>query len=275
MLHFSLASEPNRLMEEVGDDSSDPEDSQEDDEGELSEMSEDPYDDKTWIEWFCGMTGHEFFVEVEEEFIKDDFNLTGLSTLPHYDKALDVILDNEDDECSDAGNDTVERAAPHLYGLIHARYSLTSRGLQLATSKFSNGAYGKCPNMMCEGQNGLPVGTTDTPKMDTCKLYCPRCKEMYRPAAANRLGDLDGAYFGTTFAPLFCMLFPGLMPKGTRDIYSPKVYGFKVHRNIKDKHRKTIQEANQQQGRTQRAGTKPGGTSAPTTAPGVSSALPN
>ena len=31
-----------------------------------------------WIQWFCSLEGNDFFVEVEEEFIRDPFNLYGL-----------------------------------------------------------------------------------------------------------------------------------------------------------------------------------------------------
>ena len=31
-----------------------------------------------WIQWFCSLEGNEFFVEVEEEFIRDSFNVYGL-----------------------------------------------------------------------------------------------------------------------------------------------------------------------------------------------------
>ena len=48
------------------------------------------------VSWFCSLKGNEFFSEVEEDFIQDDFNLTGLSAqVPHYEFALDTILDVE------------------------------------------------------------------------------------------------------------------------------------------------------------------------------------
>ena len=34
-----------------------------------------------WINWFCDIEGHEFFVDVDEDFIRDSFNLYGLKNL--------------------------------------------------------------------------------------------------------------------------------------------------------------------------------------------------
>jgi casein kinase II subunit beta len=51
-------------------------------------------DDSSWISWFINLKGNDFFCEIEQSFIQDDFNLTGLSTqVPYYDYALDIILD--------------------------------------------------------------------------------------------------------------------------------------------------------------------------------------
>lgn len=46
---------------------------------------------ESWIASFCGLMGHEYFAEVSEDFIEDDFNLTGLQTqVPMYKEALEV-----------------------------------------------------------------------------------------------------------------------------------------------------------------------------------------
>ena len=50
--------------------------------------------------------------------------------VPHYDYALDLILDTETEEVlNEEQQEVIEAAAEVLYGLIHARYIVTTRGL--------------------------------------------------------------------------------------------------------------------------------------------------
>ena len=45
------------------------------------EASGSDEDVASWISWFCSLKGNEFFCEVEGDFIQEDFNLSGLSSL--------------------------------------------------------------------------------------------------------------------------------------------------------------------------------------------------
>ena len=67
--------------------------------------------------------GHEYFCQIPEEFIEDDFNLTGLSAvIPMYNEALDTILDMELEETPDSDDlAIIEESAEQLYGMIQVR----------------------------------------------------------------------------------------------------------------------------------------------------------
>jgi casein kinase II subunit beta len=61
---------------------------------DLSSGSDSDYT-KYWIDWFLNTKGNEYFCEVDEDYILDRFNLTGLnSEVQHYPQALDLITDN-------------------------------------------------------------------------------------------------------------------------------------------------------------------------------------
>lgn len=199
---------------------------------EDSDVSGSDGDDTSWISWFCNLRGNEFFCEVDDDYIQDDFNLCGLSSqVPYYDYALDLILDVESshgDMFTEEQNELVESAAEMLYGLIHARYILTSKGMAAMLEKYKNYDFGRCPRVYCCGQPCLPVGQSDIPRTSTVKIYCPRCEDIYYPR--SKYQDIDGAYFGTTFPHLFLMTYGHLKPQKASQSYVPKVFGFKIHR---------------------------------------------
>jgi casein kinase II subunit beta len=200
---------------------------------------------ESWISSFCNLLGHEYFAEVSEDFIEDDFNLTGLqSQVPMYKEALEMILDvepeeddeeeeeEEDDEDEDdmlgdekptgyrrAGDrrhlrmasdvSMIESSAELLYGLIHQRYITSRPGISQMAEKYELQHFGLCPRVHCKGSKVLPVGLNDTPGQETVKLFCPSCLDVYTPPN-SRFQNVDGAFFGTTFGYLFFMSYPDI-----------------------------------------------------------------
>ncbi|KAL7120911.1 hypothetical protein ACP275_02G150400 [Erythranthe tilingii] len=200
---------------------------------EESDVSGSDGDDTSWVSWFCNLRGNEFFCEVDDEYIQDDFNLCGLSSqVPYYDYALDLILDVESshgDMFTEEQNELVESAAEMLYGLIHVRYILTSKGMAAMLEKYKNYDFGRCPRVYCCGQPCLPVGQSDIPRSSTVKIYCPKCEDIYYPRSKYQ-GNIDGSYFGTTFPHLFLMTYGHLKPQKSTQNYVPRVFGFKLHK---------------------------------------------
>jgi casein kinase II subunit beta len=208
----------------------DEEDEDEDDSSEISASDEDG----SWIEWFCGLRGNEFFCEVDEDFIQDDFNLTGLYGLvPCYERALDMVLDVEmpnEDIFTEEQHEIVESAAEMLYGMIHARYIVTSRGMNAMYEKYRSATFGRCPHVYCQGQPVLPVGLSDMPRNYTVNVFCPRCHGLFFPKS-TRQANIDGAYFGTTFPHLYLMTHPEMIPVRPSQQYVPRVYGFRINQS--------------------------------------------
>ncbi|KAI8807755.1 casein kinase II, regulatory subunit, partial [Cladochytrium replicatum] len=168
----------------------------------------------SWISWYCSLPGHEFFLEVPESFIEDDFNLTGLNQMVQlYNEALDMILDLEPEDPHHLEKiSLIEASAEQLYNLIHQRYVITKQGLQSMAERLQDGYFGYCPRVLCGSRCGvLPVGITDQPNTATMKLLCPRCSDIYHPSE-QRHAKVDGAVFGTTFPHLLFLTFPNLVP---------------------------------------------------------------
>jgi casein kinase II subunit beta len=211
---------------------------------------------ESWISTFCNLLGHEYFAEVSEDFIEDDFNLTGLqSQVPMYKEALEMILDVEpeeddeeeeededEDEEDDLGDERpsgyrragdrrhlrmasdvsmIESSAELLYGLIHQRYITSRPGISQMAEKYELQHFGLCPRVHCNGCKVLPVGLSDTPGQETVKLFCPSCLDVYTPPN-SRFQNVDGAFFGTTFGYLFFMSYPEIeigTPRVTSDAH--------------------------------------------------------
>ncbi|KAL0220514.1 hypothetical protein RCL1_000368 [Eukaryota sp. TZLM3-RCL] len=183
----------------------------------------------TWITWYCSLKGSEFFCEVDQSFLVDDFNMMGLSAIvPNYKSALDIILDRLDVyNLPEENQYQLAESARLLYGLAHARYILTNPGINRMAAKYEHGDFGTCTRVLCDGNGLLPVGLYDSVGKESVLLYCHKCNRLYRNAS-GRHRHCDGAFWGTTFAHLFFLMKPNLKPSRCDDKYVPKLFGFRI-----------------------------------------------
>lgn len=199
-------------------------------EDNITNDSSDASEEASWIDRFLSEYCHRFFCRVDESFIKDSFNLYGLSNSLHlYEPSLRLILDESSDDNSDAmstDQEELESSAEYLYGRIHSRFILTLDGLHLMKQKYDNREFGSCPRVFCNEQPLLPVGESDCPSKFFLRMYCPSCKEIYRSSLAEEM-KIDGAFFGRTFPNVFLMQYPEyVVENGSK--YRPTVFGFEL-----------------------------------------------
>ena len=194
---------------------------------------EEPID---WIHWFCKLKGNEYFVEVDEDFIKKEENLEGIKTK----NFIKIILSEKNTKDFNLTKELLLELQDirEIYGFIHKRFINTPEGLGLMREKFINGVFGYCPRMLCNKQVVLPVGLSEDMRYSQVKVFCPLCQEVYKPRdifygysdkKIIKFDLPDGVFFGTSFPQTFLMHFPDLDPRINAPLrYIPKLYGFRI-----------------------------------------------
>jgi len=192
--------------------------------------SDDELTGEAWISWFCKLKGHEFFAEVDDEYIQDNFNLYGLrNRVRYYDHSYEMLLSRDipdDDDLNDTQFLEIYRDASDLYALIHARYIISPRGLQVMREKFLDGVFGVCPRALCDRQYVIPVGTSEDLHVGRVNVYCPKCEQMYTPKTKH--AENDGVFFGMSFPHILLQHFPSLVPLEPAIPYRARMFGFLI-----------------------------------------------
>ncbi|KAK8885891.1 hypothetical protein M9Y10_041348 [Tritrichomonas musculus] len=194
--------------------------------------------DRNWVKNFCSAKKSKWFVEIDDDFLKDQRNYENIKiTLEKYYNFLcsknkfdffytmaiylirtknEKTLTEEDEKkdsqiysLSEEDEITLENFTETLYGLLHARYILTSPGLIKMAQKFQRFEFGRCLRIGCKSTPVLPIGLSDKPKQFPVKIFCPLCHDIYNlPDEFEFLENTDGAFFGKTFPSVFMLSFP-------------------------------------------------------------------
>ncbi|ELP88399.1 casein kinase II subunit beta, putative [Entamoeba invadens IP1] len=172
---------------------------------------------------------NKYFVQIDSGYLKDVFNTTGLEHYVHGFEDAYRLLCGEKIAGSDEYLTFCNEGARELYGLLHSRYIMTEMGVFKAKEKYKTHEFGECPRFFCNKTGLLPCSLSDIPNETKLVMYCPSCKHMYSPPKV--FSQIDGAYFGKSFAHLFVMTNPDLVTKtNPQQIkYQPSLFGFKMY----------------------------------------------
>ena len=135
-----------------------------------------------------------------------------------YRQALDLILSHKEPE--EKPSLIIQYAAEVLYGFIHARFVVSTRGLdtlrQILILHASNPdsrqpLFGRCPRIRCGGMPLLPCGLSDDYDLDSgnhnaesrAKRYCCNCRETFNCWESK----VDGSAWGTSACHLLLMIY--------------------------------------------------------------------
>lgn len=176
--------------------------------------------DSLWIDKLLSKTGYDYLCRIDDEYLRDKFNLTGLEReVSDFKHVYDSLFQK-----NFPPSEHLE-AAIHLYGLIHSRYILSSQGLSKMHEKYNMTHFGVCPRILCGQSKLLPVGLSERYGTVGVKLYCPVCEDVYSPKSPKH-NCLDGFFFGPTFPHLFLLTYP--IDKKEYKYSKPSLFGFGI-----------------------------------------------
>lgn len=213
-----------------------------------------------WVQRFLLQHPNDVLLPVPRDFCTDNFNLMHIAPAierigtqclssddsvppsskpyPIYREALRLIV--QDEPLPEDVPLYLKKAATALYVLIHQRFAVSPRGLDMLRRRFLlpgsgiHPVFGRCPRIQCSGMPLLPYGDSDnlnpmeyyyswpqkrasvqhqqeeedplffTSRMTRrSKRYCASCGEIFYHWSS----EIDGCAWGTSCCHLFLMLF--------------------------------------------------------------------
>lgn len=189
-----------------------------------------PKDLIPWVQQFCSKRENNWYVVIEFRYLNDVFNYHGIKHhIPNFHLSHQMITDHHSKEwnyLSDEDVIEIHEQAKQLYGLIHARWVCSPRGLELMKRKVvEKNRYGFCPRHHCFNAPLIPVGLSPEPNRHSAKLFCTCCADIYKPPEDKRI---DGAHFGPCLPAVFLVAYPEHDKRGKCERPVQKFMGFKI-----------------------------------------------
>lgn len=171
----------------------------------------------------------ELFIEVDDDFINNSFNLFGIrKKVGNFNDAYEYI------KRRDHGLDQMfVEDARRVYGLLHARFLLTRQGLEKMKLKYDdNKSLPQCPRVYCKGCKCLPYGIYEEFGREKVKFFCPSCCDIYNPEKQAHM-KIDGSYFGPSWVHIFLQKYANVLTYNENQrVYVPKIFGFRIFHDV-------------------------------------------
>ena len=185
----------------------------------------------SWAKWFLSQPLGKYFIEIDHDYLMDTFNFYGLrQKVSNFKQALDLIRGPyiPPEKRPSTWVSDIDDYGICLYGLLHARYILTEKGLEKMYEKYkTSDIFCKCPRTFCNGTKCLPYGTSDDIGQSSLKMFCPCCHDVYHMPDSDS-SNMDGSFFGPSWVHLFLAKYPEFVEKAPIKTYTPKIFGFKI-----------------------------------------------
>ncbi|KAA6401740.1 MAG: putative Casein kinase II, regulatory subunit [Streblomastix strix] len=188
-----------------------------------------------WLQKFFTQPGSEFYCCCRPSWIEEEcrhaLHRNNDDSDDEGDKfCAEVILGRRDSSSASGFSDEQNNEIQEFYIQLHQQYVASPPGLYDVKSKYSQGVYGKCPRLICQKQHLIPMQLSKDEDQKGIAMYCVRCNEIFLPSYL-RHARLDGRAFGLSFAALFFIQYPELIPNQKTYLYNdyaPRVFGFRM-----------------------------------------------
>jgi casein kinase II subunit beta len=195
-----------------------------------------------WVKQFLASCHRDVLLPVPTDYLLDNFNLAQLGPIVErianstsvYREALQLIV--QSDAVPATVPEHMERAAKALYLMVHQRYILSPRGLDMVRRRFLlrqtvDPIFGQCPSLDCHGMPLLPIGDSENYNGGKAKRYCCNCQQVWYHWDSK----VDGCAWGPSFCHLFLLTCGeqvfGQYRKRQSPIIRrpPTIFGFQLH----------------------------------------------
>ena len=118
---------------------------------------------------------------------------------PFHSEAMQMILSADSPDSDDLNDQNfleIYQSAMDLYGLIHARFIISPRGLTMMREKYVLGTFGSCQRILCDRQLVLPIGLSEELSTSRVKvrkrIMARRIEKLFTFFARSKLLRFDG-----------------------------------------------------------------------------------